>query len=248
MARYPEATWRPLPENETEPVIDPTQIILHTAVDAPGPTSLFGYFSRADCLIESHFFIKFDGEVEQYMSTTRQADANYHASVRAVSIETEDDGDPVGKPWTAAQCDSLVDLMVWLIETHPKILARECPEWDRSGIGWHAMWGAPSEWTPVAGKTCPGSTRIRQIPALIARVVARLEGDEVTEQDKADIAQLAARAFFEMDGDRYRAVRREILETQVIATAALAAAGGDDLDAEAVAALVAVKLAERLAD
>ena len=170
MALCPFAVKRLLPENATSARTDPDQVILHTAVDAPGDTSLYGYFARTDVTLESTFFVKNDGTIEQYMDTTRQADANRYANNRAISIETEDDGRPDIKPWSAAQLAALVRLIDWICDTHPKVLRRQCPAWDQAGIGYHSMWGSPSEWTPVAGKSCPGAARIPQVPGIISAV------------------------------------------------------------------------------
>lgn len=172
MARCPFAKWRPIPENETQPRITPTQSILHSAVDSKSPmTSLFGFFSRKDVTVESHFHVLVDGTIEQYMDTERRADANRYANARAVSIETEDNGDPDNTPWTEAQIRSIVRLLVWLHETHDIPLSK-CAAWDKPGIGWHSMWGAPSQWTPARGKTCPGRCRIRQIHDVIFPALA----------------------------------------------------------------------------
>lgn len=173
MAIYSEASWEPLPENETQARIEPDQIILHTAVDHPGPTNLRNYFARSDIRLESHFWIPNDGSIVQMMSTTRRADANKDANGRAISIETEDDGDPEGNKWTPAQVASIVRLLDWLCETHgiPKTIMNA---WTDPGIGWHSMWGfrdgvnltggyLVNPWTGVRGKTCPGKTRIQQI-------------------------------------------------------------------------------------
>lgn len=160
MAKCPFAVHKFLPENKTQPRIDPDQVILHTAVDAPGPTSLYGYFARGDVHVESHFFIRLDGTIEQYMDTERRADANYKANVRAISIETEDDGKNIA--WTDEQIRSIKLLGQWLMKEHPRIARRVCPGPDKSGWGYHSMWGAPSDWTPVKGKTCPGPARIDQ--------------------------------------------------------------------------------------
>jgi hypothetical protein len=170
MARCPFATWRPLPENAYQDPIDPDQVILHTAVDAEGRTSLFGYFGQEEVTLESTFYVRMDGEIEQYLDTNVRADANFHANPRAISIETEDDGRPDITPWTAAQIVSLVRLIDWLCTVHPKILRRRCPAWDQAGIGYHTMWGAPSPWTPVEGKTCPGAARIPQVDGIIRAV------------------------------------------------------------------------------
>lgn len=171
MARYPSGVWRPLREADDQPTMIATQVILHSAVDAPGPTSLFGYFNRADVDLESHFYVALDGKVEQYVDTGHTADANRTANVRAISIETEDDGNPDQRPWSERQIAALVRLVDWCCRTHgiPRRIVRAH---DAPGIGWHSMFGAPSKWTPVAGKTCPGRSRIAQIPGLVRAVVA----------------------------------------------------------------------------
>lgn len=171
---YPKAKHRLLPENKTQNKIVPSQVIYHTAVDAKGETDLYGYFAQKSVPVESTFFIQMDGDVIQYMSTTVTAHANLNANSRAISIETEDDGRPDITPWTKAQVNSLIDLTVWCIKKHPAILPRRCPSPTASGIGWHSMWGSPSEWTPVKGKTCPGKPRIEQIPTILRAVALEL--------------------------------------------------------------------------
>lgn len=167
MARYPLAEMKLLPESATQSGIRPAQVILHSAVDAPGPTSLFPYFDRVDVVLESHFFVRLDGTVEQYMDTEVRADANYHANKRvdgtgAISIETEDEGRPEALRWTGNQLAAIRQLLTWIWRTHPAVARRVCRDHADPGIGYHSMWGAPSEWTPVPGKTCPGGIRIKQ--------------------------------------------------------------------------------------
>lgn len=200
MARYPGGTWRPLPEANREPLITATQVILHTAVS--DAASLYHYFARDDVYLESHFYVDHVGQVEQYVDTSRQADANRHANVRAISIETWDGGDPDRTPWNQAQLAALEDLLVWCCRAHG-IPARPCPAHDLPGIGWHTMWGAPSAWTPVA-KGCPGRPRKVQCPPLIARVAAKLtprpeEDDPLSALTPAEQRELLAkvRAIFD---------------------------------------------------
>lgn len=203
MAIYPHAVWRPLPEHQAEPLITATQVILHTAVSAS--SSLWGYFARPDVSVESHFYVN-RTEVEQYIDTGRQADANRQANVRAISIESWDNRDPAHTPWTAAQMDLLVALVAWCCAVHG-IPAEFCPSWDAPGIGWHTMWGAPSPWTPVA-KTCPGGPRIGQMPELLARVQQTLAGPTppppppVPEEDDMLILESDVdRGFWFLSGD-----------------------------------------------
>lgn len=156
MALCPFATQKLIAPGANDPRITPTQAILH--VDAGGASSLFDYFLRRSGGVESHFFVKWTGEIEQYRDTDFEADANYRANPRAISIETQGFG--LGK-WNLRQLAAIKMLLGWLHETHPAIPLVECPGPFEPGIGYHTMWGAPSDWTPVA-KSCPGPNRIIQ--------------------------------------------------------------------------------------
>lgn len=163
MARIPGLAWRPLPENATQPAIRPTQWIIHTAVDGPGPTNLGDYFERKDVTLESHTWLSWTKH-EQLMDTEVRADANYKANVRAISTETEDDGTPVERPWTQYQLGELIRTGVALNRLHgiPPVLP---PTWDAPGMGYHSLY--PGVWTPYRGKTCPGATRIHQFKTIV---------------------------------------------------------------------------------
>lgn len=167
MARYPEATWRPLPENSTAKVIKPRLLILHTAVDSKAASSLYPYFERGTDL-ESTFWLPWDGRFEQYMDTERQADANYKANPIAMSVETEDDGDP-SIPWSDKQVNAIVELCRWAHQTHG-IPLEKAKTWDGSGLGYHSQF--PDKWTPYKGKTCPGPVRIKQFNEVILPALA----------------------------------------------------------------------------
>lgn len=127
MAVYPEALWRPLSESRTQPRITPRLIILHSAVDTPGSTDLRRFFDLAGVKIESHFWVRLDGRVEQFIDTTVRADANHRANPFAISIETEDEGQPDRLPWTAAQLASLSRLVAWASRAHGIPLRRVGP-------------------------------------------------------------------------------------------------------------------------
>lgn len=197
MARMPGVVWDPLPENRTEPYINPSQIILHTAVD--GDLNIPDYFRRRDVFVESHFWIERDGTVTQMMDTNRQADANYRANNTAISIETEDDGDPEGNPWTTPQLNSIIKVIQWATRTHG-IPIRRCSSSTAPGIGWHSMWSYPdpinlrgrprsSPWTTSLGKTCPGSTRIKQLVNIVLPAAAgeRVDIDQSTANGRATL-------------------------------------------------------------
>lgn len=160
MALCPFATHKLIPAGDNDPRIDARAAILH--VDAGGASSLYDYFRYRSGGIESHFFIKWDGTIEQYRDTAFQADANLDANDFAISIETQ--GFANGK-WTKAQLASIKRLLRWLHAEHD-IPFRKIQHWNGSGVGYHTLFGAPSHWTPVA-KSCPGPNRIKQFNEIL---------------------------------------------------------------------------------
>lgn len=165
-ARYPAAQWRPLGRQD-EPPITPRILVLHTMVGyLRGSEAMFrreGYQGT-----ESHFGVggpwdrdadgtSLDGAVWQWQATDRQADAQHSGNAYCTSVETSDGGDPFN-PWSPAQVEALVELVVWWCRGtgHP---ARISTSPTMAGIGWHAQHRA---WAPD-GRTCPGPVRIRQL-------------------------------------------------------------------------------------
>lgn len=144
-------------------------LILHLAVsNAP---SLYPQFSGPSKGIESTLWAvrrsdKSNGENEQYRPVGREADANLKANsfyrhgrwLGFTSLETQ--GTDEHGTWTDYQLDAIKRVFRW---GHGEWgwKYRVCPGAFSSGLGYHTMWGAPSQWTPVA-KTCPGSGRIEQ--------------------------------------------------------------------------------------
>jgi hypothetical protein len=165
MALYPGARARLIPAGSNDPKIIPIGVVLH--VDAGNSGSLWDYFSHDSGGIESHFFIRKDGGVEQYRDTTIEADANYHGNsfkgsdgktYGFVSVETQ--GYAQGE-WTDQQLAEIKKLLTWMHKTH-NVPLRVCPAWNAPGVGWHVMWGAPGPWTNARGKVCPGPDRVKQ--------------------------------------------------------------------------------------
>lgn len=176
MGWYPGAIRRPLhPEADTQPPMAATQVILHTIEGSA--QSAYNTFLTGN--LESHFIVHSSGEVWQLIPTNRSADANYHANLRldgtgAISVETEDDGTPEDTPWTDAQLTTIADIIAWACGTYD-IPLRRCAAPHEPGIGYHSMFGAPSEWTDVPGKTCPAPARIAQFDEVLVVAGAALE-------------------------------------------------------------------------
>lgn len=170
MALSKLAVHRLIPAGSNDPrlaVID--GVVLH--VDAGNADSLYAYFNGPSGGIESHFFIKRDGTIEQYRDTQYEADANYDGNSYVgtdgklhglISIETQGYGNG---EWTPQQLASIKRLLIELSDVHGFPL-RKIPAWNGRGVGYHTMWGAPSHWTPVA-KTCPGPDRIKQYDTVL---------------------------------------------------------------------------------
>jgi hypothetical protein len=156
----PFATQLIIPPGPNDPPIRPRLVILH--VDAGNADSLYTFFRDRSGGIESHFFVKKTGEIEQYRGIFDQADANLDANDFAVSIETQ--GFDAGE-WNLEQLASIKRLLLWLHDTVGIPLVK-VPTWDGAGVGYHTQFGAPSHWTPVA-KSCPGPDRIKQFSAVL---------------------------------------------------------------------------------
>lgn len=196
MARMPGVIWDPLPENKTQPLLNPTQVVLHSI--AGGVKSALGQF-RERSNLESHFLVDFDGTITQIIDTGRTADAQRHGNVRAISIETASRID-AKDPWTPLQLEAIKRIILWAHRTH-KVMLRRIPEWTASGVGYHVMWGSPSVWTPIA-KSCPGPARIKQFDQVIVpwlrtagvvvKETAREEEHPMAGLDAQDQAYIAA--------------------------------------------------------
>jgi hypothetical protein len=191
MARCDFAAQHILPDQAGQPTMRATQVIMHSmAIPGATPEDLIARWSQPGTPLESHFIVGRDGRAYQLIDTARSADANYHANLRpdgtgAISIETEDNiGHPDVLPWTPAQVATLVRLALWAEQVHG-VPRRQCRSPADPGQGFHTLFGAPSEWTPVA-KTCPGTIRIRQwhehvLPAIQAGQVPE-EAPDMTEE------------------------------------------------------------------
>lgn len=167
MSVCPFAVNRLIPPGSSDPRITPRMAILHVAVTTA--SSLWDYFAHRSGGIESHFYIRLDGTIEQYRDTAWQADANYLANDFAVSIET---AGLAGGKWTLRQRRSIKRLLLWLNEVDG-IPLEKVQAWDGQGVGYHTQFGAPGKWTPVA-KSCPGPARIAQFGSWLVPWMASL--------------------------------------------------------------------------
>ena len=175
MALYPPAVKRLIPPGANDPAIKPRVVILHVA-DTEAAT-LYDYFNGPSGGVESHFYIRRDGTLDQYRDTAIQADANVMANDFAISIETQ--GKAAGE-WTAAQVATIKALLLWCNKVHGIPLVK-CPKWDGAGIGYHILFEA--QWDQ-RGAACPGPDRIRQFENVL---VPWMKGSPTAAQENTDM-------------------------------------------------------------
>lgn len=175
MAIYPKAVVKLIPPGQNDPLIVPRIGILH--VDAGNADSLYEFFRDRSGGIEAHMHVKLNGVFEQYRDTRYEADANYKANPFALSVETQGYG--LGK-WTAKQLDTIKFIMLKANELDG-IPLRKADTWNdpKGGWGYHTLFGAPGQWTPVA-KSCPGPDRIKQFNEIL---VPWMRKQNATEED-----------------------------------------------------------------
>lgn len=158
----PGAIIKNIAPGSSDPAITPCGVIQHIAVS--NSDSLFGLFSN-DGGIESHFYIRKDGTIEQYRSIFRQADAEFDGNLFAahpgkgfVSVEHQGGvGADLGRPMPKAQLDAF-HRVIRFVHQESAFPLRVCPAWDEGGIGYHALF---DQWN-LNHHSCPGAARIKQ--------------------------------------------------------------------------------------
>lgn len=188
MARYPAALWKPIEMRflSGDRMAVYNRVNLHVAVSEGA--SLHNYFN-APGRASSHFYIRKDGTVEQYVDTAYQGEADLDGNDATISVETQGGvRNAQGEPWTDAQVSAIVQLLVWAHRTHgiPLTQARSSkPGAESKGVSWHRLGcdgnfpalgilagrrqlGGGMRYSKSAGKICPGDAKIMQIPSIIA--------------------------------------------------------------------------------
>lgn len=195
MPIYPGAIYKPITAAKGRTRMSAyNRINLHTAVTSS--SSLHTYFNQSG-RPDSHFYVREDGTVEQYVDTSLRAFADLDGNDATISIETWDGygrvpwpgGQP--PPWTPAQLASLAALCAWIMRTHdiPVRLAQNSqPGASSRGLSWHRLGidgafprlpdqragrlqrGGGMHYSKSAGKVCPGDARIAQVPSILAAI------------------------------------------------------------------------------
>lgn len=180
----------------------PNAFVLHIAVSESD--SLFGFFAnpRVGC---SHFYLRRDGMLEQYLPIASKSMADVEGNHRAVSVETQ--GGLRQEPWTDRQVETLSQLAAWLHREHGiplRLMENSRP--STAGLGYHRIGidgnfpdsglfagrsqrGGGEVWSRSRGKTCPDNSaspsgtvsRIAQVPGILTRALVIAGAIEVSK-------------------------------------------------------------------
>ena len=182
MSKYwmPGAVRKPLTRNYTNQNRKVTNaVILHVAVSESA--TLQGWFNNPQARASSHFYVRRDGTIEQYIAINLISWAGVQSDKRAISVETQGMGHGA---WTPQQVSAIQRIIRYCQSVYPSIPSRvmKSSKASETGIGWHAL-GVPATqtqklrrvsqtggelWSGAVGKICPGPDRIKQIPGLVA--------------------------------------------------------------------------------
>src|SRR5690606_34246051 len=191
MARFRGAIWKPITANKGRKRLTVhNRVNLHVAVSEG--SSLHSYFNKSG-IPDSHFYVRRDGTVEQYVDTSMRAFADLEGNDATISIETQGMGK--GK-WTPQQVESLAQIYAWPVRTHGvarRIASDSKPGASPRGVSGRGLGrggdfrssgcvagrlqrGGGTLYSPARGKECPGSDGIQQVPQIFARAGAFLDG------------------------------------------------------------------------
>lgn len=186
---YPGATWRPIAAR----YLPGTRITSHERVNlhvaASEAKSLRGFFNQPK-RPSSHFYVRKDGTVEQYVDTDYRAEADLEGNATTISVETQGGvRNANAEPWTPEQVEALAQLFAWAVREHGielRIADDSRPGASSRGLSWHRLGidgnfpssgilagrrqrGGGMRYSSASGKICPGDAKIRQVPEIFAR-------------------------------------------------------------------------------
>lgn len=174
MAWMPGAIHKPIARHNKRARNTVNRVNLHVAVSEAA--SLYGFFSGATAC--SHFYVRKDGTIEQYIDTAFYSAADMEGNDATISVETQGGvTNANGEPWTGPQVDALIRIWQWARDTHQlfnKVATSSRKNDESKGLSYHRLgidpWRASGgmRYSSSRGKICPGEAKIAQIHALFA--------------------------------------------------------------------------------
>jgi len=220
MAIYPGAIVKLLTANKgRKRLTEYNRVNLHVAVSEA--SSLYSFFNNPNNA-DSHFYVRRDGSVEQYVDTDWRANADREGNDATISIESQGGvNSPDTEQWTAAQAETMAQIYAWAVKTHGIAVSQASSSKKDStsrGLSWHRLGidgnfpslpdiragrnqrGGGMYYSSAFGKVCPGGGKIQQVPGIFARAQAILGGAGPTPtpppDPKPDDGKLAVDGFW----------------------------------------------------
>lgn len=186
MARWTDlAVWRGPTVNQGGSMVEHRGLVLHTAEGSFEGTISWCKTSSGARAVSAHFVVAKDGRIAQLVDTDVTAWTQQAGNGRWLSIENEGDA---SHPLTAAQVEANAQLLArgHKVYGYPLQLATSPAGF---GLGHHSMGtdGPTDSWTGATWghELCPGPLIIAQKPAILARAIAIVNGDDMTPQQDA---------------------------------------------------------------
>lgn len=250
MALHPKAVQKLIKPGPTDPRVDVmVGTVGHVAVSMAD--SLYGWFNGPSGGVESHFYIRLTGVVEQYRDTAYEADAQGGGNSWLVGgkryglISYETEGMGAGE-WTPAQLASIKELILWGESVHHYPMVKATSP-HGPGHGYHSLF---IEWNKDK-HACPGADRIKQFNNDIVPWLARRTPTDgflmaLTDAEQDRILRAADRAFALMPRDTHPTTgeRLRLLDTGDGGVLRADIASGSD--AAAIAAAIPANLAQQV--
>lgn len=169
--KMPGVVWKPINRNYTKRARARTDcVILHIAVTEA--SSLYGWFTNPNASASSHFYVRRDGTIEQYLGAEYISWANGAGNSRAITVETQGMGHG---SWTSQQVAALARICAFAKSRFGVTMALMPNSKPSSkGVGYHRLGCDPwrvaggESWSKAYGKICPGGDRIEQVPGIVS--------------------------------------------------------------------------------
>lgn len=169
-AIYPGARWEPVAYTGLHARHPYRAALLHTngstGSDLKGwwDSCASGRQGTSNLHLGAHYQVLQDGTAFAYVDPALVVYHAFSASEWALGIETQDGGAPNTTPWTAAQIETIAQILHFH-GVPARMLTSSSPG---DGVGYHQQQTA---WNG-SGHNCPGPLRVSQIPTVLARLAA----------------------------------------------------------------------------
>jgi N-acetylmuramoyl-L-alanine amidase len=238
------ATWRGPTPNRGGAMVEHRGLVVHIAEGSFEGTIAWQYNPAAQ--VSSHFVVDVDGRIAQVVDTDVVAWTQKAGNGHWLSVEN---AGHTPNPLTAAQVDANARLLARAhLEYGVPLLIATCPA-DR-GLGHHSMgFECGVDWGHSA---CPGPAIKAQKPAILARAIEIVNGDDMplTQADIDAVAAATAKAIAyrntNLDPDEAAQTTAAAIDESVDGIRALLARPSvmtlSDADRQAIAAAVVAQM------